>query len=340
MNQIKLRYWMLILASLLLVLPAQAQDDAPETFPPETFAADNGMFVTLAGADVYVETTGNPDEQAVILLHGFGGSTFTWRDALGILGDSGYYAIAYDRPPFGLSEKSADVRIDGEAQVERLAALMDELEIESAVLVGHSAGGGVISRFVTAYPERVAGLVYVAGVAPLPPDDDETAEDESGSPLGGLSDLAANIDTESEAFLNLLTNFLTRERFLGILESAYDPAFEVSDEIRDGYAQILQVDDWQVGLAQILTQQETSDPIDPATFAQAVEGLPVTLIWGENDTWVPLSRGEALAELVPNAELIAYAGVGHLPMEEAPEQFIDDLIAFLMTINDNNEQES
>jgi pimeloyl-ACP methyl ester carboxylesterase len=48
--------------------------------------------------------------------------------------------------------------------------------------------------------------------------------------------------------------------------------------------------------------------------------MPVLLIWGEEDLLIPTASGEAMAALIPQAELIVYEGVGHLPMEEAPER--------------------
>jgi pimeloyl-ACP methyl ester carboxylesterase len=64
----------------------------------------------------------------------------------------------------------------------------------------------------------------------------------------------------------------------------------------------------------------------------AQSATPILLIWGEEDTWVPLAVGQRLHQLLPAADWITYRDVGHLPMEENVEQFNTDLLAFLARI--------
>ncbi|MBL8162257.1 MAG: alpha/beta fold hydrolase, partial [Anaerolineae bacterium] len=69
---------------------------------------------------------------------------------------------------------------------------------------------------------------------------------------------------------------------------------------------------------------------DPITAEQiSAISVPVMIAWGQNDTWVPLSVGERLHELLPDATYVTYPNVGHLPQEEAAEPFNADLLAFL-----------
>ena len=57
--------------------------------------------------------------------------------------------------------------------------------------------------------------------------------------------------------------------------------------------------------------------------------MPILIIWGEEDTWVPIAIGEAMTNSFTDVQLITYANVGHLPMEENTEQFNADVISFL-----------
>ncbi|MFW5748258.1 MAG: alpha/beta fold hydrolase [Chloroflexota bacterium] len=336
MNKRLLLFLTTLLLTGLVVLPAAAQEDEDATVPAEALAGPNGQFIDLDGVRLYVVVEGDPDGPPVMLLHGFGGSTFTWRDTIPALVDAGYRVIAYDRPPFGLSDKAREIDLSLAAQVERAAALMDALEIESAALVGHSAGGGVIGAFATTYPERVDALVFVAGAvniaAQAAPEVEATAEanaQESESPLGGLFALAGRIDADNPGAANLLRGLLTRERFIDILSSAYGPGFEVTEDIADGYARILRVEGWETGLLALVTARDEREPIAADRFVEVVGEIPTAIIWGEADPWVPLRQGETLYQLLPDATFITYPGIGHLPMEEAIEQFNDDLVSFL-----------
>jgi len=121
---------------------------------------------------------------------------------------------------------------------------------------------------------------------------------------------------------------LTEARFIDLLSSAYHPDFEVTEDIQTGYAQVLRVQGWEIGFLTLLTQGDSiADPIDLDALA-AVE-TPVLLIWGQDDAWVPVERGEALRQVFPAADWVTLLEVGHLPMEEAPDDFNAALLDFL-----------
>lgn len=325
-NKILLTILAFTITMALLLLSALTTAAQTESVPPEDLADENGAFVTIDGVQVYYVEAGDPAAPTVMLLHGFGGSTFTWRDTVPALVEAGYHVVAYDRPPFGLAAKQTDLDLSDAAYTEQLAGLMDALDVETAALVGHSAGGGVIARFATEYPERVESLVFAAGAV----DTGEAVhdgEDESASPLGDFASIAANLDPENPAARQLIRRLLTPERFTDILVDAYHPSFEVTDEIRAGYARVLQVEDWELGLLSIFTSDATREQIDRERL-MALD-VPVLLMWGAEDTWVPLVRGEALQDIFADAALITYEDVGHMPMEETSTAFNQDLIGFL-----------
>lgn len=317
---------LLIISVLLLIVPAAAQTGVPA----EQLADPDGAFVEINGLSIYYTESGPAEGPVILLLHGFGGSTFTWRDNIAPLVDAGYRVIAYDRPPFGLSDKQptpADQTGAGHASI--AIGLMDALAIDTAVLVGHSAGGGVIAHTATRYPERVTGLVFVAGAVggdrDSDSDTDATQPGENG--LGSLFELGQNIDPSAPLAVALVRAFLTPERFTGILENAYHPSFEVTDDIRAGYSRVLQVENWEAGFLSLFSSDAMPDPVDIDSLAAL--DLPTLLIWGAQDTWVPLSQGEFLHERLPSSTLVVYDDVGHMPMEEAVARFNDDLLRFV-----------
>ena len=136
----------------------------------EDLAEPGDEFVELLGLQVRVRRAGQ-GEPAVVLLHGFGASVFSWRHVLPLLADE-RQVVAFDRPAFGLTSRPAPGEWDPadwpaggpygpETQVELTMAVLDWLGVERAVLVGHSMGGAVAAATALAHPERVAGLVLV-----------------------------------------------------------------------------------------------------------------------------------------------------------------------------------
>ncbi|MCL4253470.1 MAG: alpha/beta hydrolase [Anaerolineae bacterium] len=327
------KLFLLLAFCLLMSSSIFAQED---TLPAQDLADPDGAFVTLDGVEFYYIALGDEDAPVVMLLHGFGGSTFTWHDNMGIFAEAGYRVVVYDRPPFGLSDKTPNLDLSPSTQADQAIALMDALNIETATFVGHSAGGGVISYIAAQYPERADALIFVAGAVPVPmptsaQNPESTPEPNSGgSPIGGIAGMAANLDPENPMAQNLVRQFLTPERFVGILISAYHPSFEVTQAIRDGYARVLRVNGWEGALISLFQAREGGTPINLEAFA--LFDKSILIIWGEEDTWVPLRRGEAIHAFFPQSRLVTYPNVGHMPMEEATDSFNADVLTFLTDV--------
>jgi pimeloyl-ACP methyl ester carboxylesterase len=233
------------------------------------------------------------------------------------LAAAGYHVIAFDRPPYGLTEKRGDMDFSRAAQTDFTVHFMDTLNIDSAIMVGHSAGGTIIADMALRYPERVEALVFVAGAV-------GTAR--GGSPIGTLLRFPP-----IARWAQVIGRYVvTPDFFSNLLQDAYaDPAF-MTPEIAAGYQTPLAVQGWDEAFVGIL-RDSGGNSLDVNTLADV--HLPTLLIWGESDTWVPLSVGENLHTVMQGSELIAYPNVGHLPMEENATQFNQDLITFLANAN-------
>lgn len=289
---------------------------------PQELADPDGSFAELDGVSVYYIARGNPQNPAVIFIHGFGSSNKTWDSAQTALAEAGFYTVALDIPPFGLSDKSPDLPYTRAWMADLIAALMDERSIETASIVGHSMGGGITAYFAVRHPTRVEKLVFVAGGVGAP-----RQEGQDTRRSGPLS-LIMNIDPSTPFAATAIRALVTPQYFADMIADAYyDPSI-ITEDILQQYQRPLAIEDWPAGfLSYIQAREET--PIFLADLVTAAANKPIALIWGEEDTWVPITLGEEMRAALPQALWIAYPLVGHVPMEETPDAFNADLLAFL-----------
>src|SRR5689334_18053527 len=109
----------LMVAPFLIPLPPLGADAT--TLPQAT----EGAFVQVAGIQTFYIERGPEDGRTVLLLHGFGGLTFSWRNNIDALAEAGYHVVAFDRPPFGLTEKRTDIDYSRAAMTEFTVNFMD-----------------------------------------------------------------------------------------------------------------------------------------------------------------------------------------------------------------------
>lgn len=315
----KARLWslcLMLLIALILTGTTAAQEDYQD---PAALADEDGQFVTLNGYNVYYLDRGPKDGPPVVLLHGFLGSVIDWTNTFPALTEAGYRVIAYDRPPFGLSDKRTELNYSLQAMTDLTAGLMDELGIASAVVIGHSAGGSVAADFAVRYPERVEKLVLIAGAVGI-----TGPSAEGGNPFAFLG----NIDPDSPLAQNLIRTFFTGDFGQDMLNQAVSDPAAIDAELLAKRERGLKVKGWEGGLLAFV--RDSLLPESQFDLEQLREvTLPVLLIWGEGDQIVPIEVGENLAELFPNDTWITYPNVGHLPMDEATEQLNADLLEFL-----------
>jgi len=156
--------------------PAAPLKDVVE---PEELADPDSCFVQAGGVRLHYKEVGagGGGRPAVVLLHGFNGSTFSWREVMTPISEGlgGARVVAFDRPPFGLSERPVEPwegpnpYSNGQGAKFTLA-LMDALGLEEAVLVGHSAGCPVAAEVAIMSPDRVSSIFF-ASPALSPPQD-------------------------------------------------------------------------------------------------------------------------------------------------------------------------
>jgi pimeloyl-ACP methyl ester carboxylesterase len=282
-------------AALLAVRRGGLQEDLDWRDVPRP-----GRLVDVDGYHVHVVEKG--EGPALVLVHGFGGQTYSYRHQIDRLAKD-RRVVAVDLKGYGYSERRADTDLSRTAQVTMLRSLMRELGVERAVLVGHSMGGGVVQRFASMHPEATEALVLVASVG-------EHAE-------RFRRRLPARL---IRPLLPLLAGVAADRLWKA---SWYDPSRALPED-RDEYMRPPRLKGSMDGLMQMMNDAVNDSPID---FARIT--MPVLLLNGAGDRVVPIARAQELRQRMPHARLVVIDKAGHLLLEERPDECNRALEEFL-----------
>jgi pimeloyl-ACP methyl ester carboxylesterase len=279
-------------------------------------ADPDARFIEINGITVHYKEAGEGDE-TFILLHGFGASVFSWREITNDLSQFGR-VIAYDRPAFGLTERPmpetwTENPYGVKANIELLRGLMDSFDIEKAILVGNSAGGGVAVAFALEYPQRVESLVLVdpgvgGGRGPQFP--------AWALPLMWTPQMRHIGPLLMRDYQETLPNTIMREW--------HDPT-KLTDEIMTEQLELLRIRNWDRAFYEL-----TFAPAYPELRPQLPDlSVPVFIIAGQEDRLIRSWYFEAIATEIPNAQVALLPNCGHVPQEECPRQFMEQVKKFL-----------
>jgi pimeloyl-ACP methyl ester carboxylesterase len=314
--------WVLLILVLVISF-FYVQSIFRETEERHEAAPATGTFIQAGDVEIHILDMGPKDGQAILFIHGTGAWSEFWRETMTPLAEAGYRCIAIDIPPFGYSEKPATPSFGNEAQAKRIIALMDALEIDSAILFGHSFGGGATLETALLIPERIDALIL---------------EDVGGLnlnlvPKEKTSPSALEIFFETRAIRNpILSATATNPLLTKTLLSAMlkDPNDATDEKIKilqqplvlEGATNTL--GDW---LGYVVNVQEVSLTTNPDNYQRLT--MPTLIVWGDSDTVIPLKEGEYLASIIPNAELVVMKNVNHVPHVEDLETLMPIVLKFL-----------
>jgi non-heme chloroperoxidase len=251
--------------------------------------------------------------QPVVFSHGWPLNADDWDDQLVFVASHGYRAIAHDRRGHGRSSQPWDGN-DMDTYADDLAALIDTLDLHDAVLVGHSTGGGEVTRYIGRHgTSRVAKALLVGAVPPLML---KTAANPGGMPIEAFDQLRAGVTADRSQFYKDLS-----APFYG----ANRPGSQVSQGIRDAF--------WlwsmQVGLKAALDCIKAFSETDLTEDLKKFD-IPTLIIHGDDDQIVPIGDSSLLSsKIVKGAILKIYPGAPHGLTTTHKDQFNADLLSFL-----------
>jgi non-heme chloroperoxidase len=251
--------------------------------------------------------------QPVVLIHGYPLSGRAWDRQVPVLVDAGYRVITYDRRGFGESSR-AGIGYDYDTFAADLLALVEQLDLRDAVLVGHSMGTGEVTRFLGAYGSgRVAKGVLVA---PIPPFLLQTSDNPEGVPQSVFDGFVEAARSDMPAWMKgFLDNFYNVDTLRGTLIS--DQAYQAS---------------WNVAVSASATAAVACIPTWATDFRADLprNDVPTLVIQGDADNVLPLDKtGRRLPGLIADVRLVVIEGGPHaIPWTHA-DQVNTALLDFL-----------
>jgi len=269
-----------------------------------------GEFIDLDGARLYYYAAGSRGAgEPVVFVHGFATSGHLWRDVVSLM-PAGRRLVVFDLLGHGRSDPPGRRPLGLGAHAERLVALLDALGITSACIVGHGVGGGVAQALALRQPARVSRLALVASVA----FDRWTSRD-------------VRIARATLPIMRHLPPAWLLSMVRAELERGYADPVRATHAI-DRYARPFATEPGRDALVRHIAALDTRESSALGTRLGEL-AIPVRVIWGAQDPFLPLPLGQRLADAIPGATLDVIPDARHFLPEDAPRQVADSLTALL-----------
>ncbi len=272
------------------------------------------MITAADGQRIYYKDWG--EGPVVCFSHGWPLNSDAWDNQLDFLARNGFRAIAHDRRGHGRSSQASNGNtMDGYA--DDLAALIETLDLTDVTLVGHSTGGGEVTRYIGRHgTSRLAGAVLIAAVPPLML---KTPDNPEGIPMEFFDQMRRDISSDRAQFYRDIAPLFFGSNREGSV---------VSDGILDQF--------WlQCIQAGLHGARECISAFSESDFRKDLQrfDVPTLFIHGEDDQIVPVDiASRKAARLVPGAQEIYYPGAPHGLMATHVDRLNEDLLSFLRSL--------
>jgi pimeloyl-ACP methyl ester carboxylesterase len=283
---------------------------------PAFSAQEQAPFSRLGPPDAKVNlyTVERGSGPAILLIHGFGTNTFTWRHVLPDLARD-HRVVAVDMKGFGKSDKPLDERYSARDQAELLIELILARDLSNLTVVGHSYGGGVALLLALEAEARLKGRI--AKLVLL----DTIAYPQSIPVFFKL--------LEAPVFSQVGVRMAPADFQIRMaLRIAYFDNNKVGADEVAAYSEPMKSAAGKHAIIQSARQIVPPDLDDIAKRYSSIK-LPTLILWCDHDRIVPLDVGLKLTREMPNARLGIISECGHMPHEEKPAETMEEIRKFL-----------
>lgn len=273
------------------------------------YTNEHSRFVNIDGLNIHYRDEGQGP--VLVLLHGVASSLHTWDGWVKQL-QPHYRIIRLDLPGHGLTGPDATrKRYDIDYMVDKLNKFLNRLQIDQAYLAGNSLGGYISWNYAVQHPQRVSKLILL---------------DSAGYP----QDLPFIMSFAAWPLIGEMSQLMMPRFMVGMnIRAAYGDDSKVNKELVRRYHDLTLNKGNRKALVQVFRTMKEQSRNPHLGAAVSRINLPVLLMWGEEDNWVPLSIMEQFRRDLPQVSVVTYEGVGHMPMEELPVQSARDARIFL-----------
>jgi pimeloyl-ACP methyl ester carboxylesterase len=287
--------------------------DIPVATLRAKYGSPASRYVELSpGTVIHMRDEGPKDGLAVVLVHGSNASLHTWEPWRARLTAKGYRVITLDLPAHGLSGPTPQGLYTSAAYVGIVEQLVDRLGLTRFALGGNSMGGGVAWRYAVRHPQRLAALILV---------------DASGRPMpkGSSPPLGFRL-----ARVPLARDFLATVTPRGLIDRSFKQSIAnqaiATPAMVDRYWELLLYPGNRKATVQRFGQYSGDDGA-----AAKLKGLtvPTLILWGREDRLIPVSVAQWFNEQIPGSRVSILDGIGHIPMEEAPDRSLAPVLELL-----------
>lgn len=274
----------------------------------DRYTNEHSKFVNVNGYNIHYQDRGQGD--TVILMHGIFSALQTWDDWTEELSKT-HRVIALDMPGFGLTGGPEELDdFNEEHALDAFEGFVNKLDLNTVSLAGNSLGGYIAARYAARHPGRVDKLILL-------------------DPFGYPQDTPWILSVGTFAPVAFIGQYIQPAWAVTLnLAWVYGDSDRIDDEDYFRYVHMnMRPGAKPLYIKTLRMIEARAENFDPPPFKRIT--AETLLMWGEDDAWVPLALSEKWMADIPQAKLVVYPTVGHIPMEELPEETVKDAALFL-----------
>jgi pimeloyl-ACP methyl ester carboxylesterase len=290
-------------------LLSSCDDDITVAQLKAKYLKPNSAFIDIDGVSVHYIIEGKSDDTLpIVLIHGTSASLHTW-DTLSSLLKANKKIIRFDLPAFGLTGPNRLNQYNFNFYNQFLDQLLLKLNVTKCIVAGNSLGGSIAWNYAIASPDKVKQLILL---------------DASGYPKkdekGSLGFKLAGIPVLNQALKHISPISLIRKS----LEDAFYNKSLVTEQMVQQYHDLLLRDGNRSAVLELFQHPMKPDPAKIKTITQ-----PTLIIWGKEDQLISFNNAALFKQDIRDSRVLVLDKVGHIPMEEAPNQVAEAILEFI-----------